>query len=111
MRQAFTDTVKSQREMQLENYKKKMAIKHKHRELTVQTLNLDTNRQNKEETTETQQAYCTRDMKGTVITGLVLSLINLQHFRERARDEKQRKASAHAKQTHTRRRNQGRLIG
>ncbi len=63
----------------------------------VQTLTLigSTRRWSQRETRETQQAYCISpgDMKGTVITGLVLSLINL-------RDEKQREAMAD-KNTHT----------
>lgn len=70
--------------------KKNSNKEHKYWKLTVQTSNLDTNRQYKEaelqeDERETQQAYCISpgDMKGTVITGLVLSLMNLQCFRER----------------------------
>lgn len=79
---------KVSREMQLES--RKTAIKHIYTESWqcrhwTLTLIGSTRRQSHRKTRETQQAYCTSpgDMKGTVINGLVLSLIILQHFRER----------------------------
>lgn len=87
--------------MPLERGKK--AIKHinteswqcRHWTLTVIGT---TRRQSHRKMRETQQAYCisSGDMKGTVITGLVLSLINLQHFRERWKTKK-----GNGRQNHT----------
>lgn len=58
-----------------------------------------TRRQSHRKTRETQQAYCISpgDMKGTVITGLVLSVINLPTLQRKMK--KQRKAMADKKKT------------
>lgn len=66
------------------------------------TLIGSTRRQRCRKMRETQQVYCISlgDMKRTVITGRVLSLINLQHFRERERERWKTKNGIDRK-THT----------
>lgn len=76
----------------------------KHRKLTLQTSTAigSTRRQSHRKTRETQQAYFISpgDMKGTVIAGLVLSLIKLQRFRERWKMKKGNGRQKHTS-THT----------